>query len=80
MPSTSGTIERLTGADLADTSRAPFGGSPTCALALPIVVHGETLAIVYADDSGSPDEDSEAAHDLKTRSSPKRYSSTRSRC
>jgi hypothetical protein len=29
----------------------PFGGTPTCALALPIVVRGETLAVVYADDS-----------------------------
>lgn len=63
----SGTVERLTGTDLADTSRAPFGGTPTCALALPIVVHGETLGILYADNSGAPEEDSAADHDLKTR-------------
>lgn len=48
----SGEIERLAGAELADSSRAPFGGNPSCAVALPIVVQDETLAIVYADDSG----------------------------
>ncbi len=61
----SGGIERLTGDDLADTSRAPFGGTPTCALALPIVAHGETLGIVYADNSGSKGKDPAAAYDLK---------------
>jgi chemotaxis protein histidine kinase CheA len=63
----SGGIERLTGSDLKDTSRAPFGGTPTCALALPIVVHGDALGIVYADNSGSNEKDSATAHDLKTR-------------
>jgi hypothetical protein len=29
----------------------PFGGTPSCALALPVVVHGATAAIIYADDS-----------------------------
>lgn len=49
---TSGQAERLTGAQLADSNGTPFGGRPSCALALPIVVNSEALAIVYADDSG----------------------------
>ena len=48
----SGRIERVTGDELAYSGLAPFGGAPTCAMALPVVVEGETLAIVYADDSG----------------------------
>jgi hypothetical protein len=48
----SGELLRLTGGELADSSRAPFAGSPTCALALPIIVNGEPMAVVYADDSG----------------------------
>lgn len=54
---TSGEMMRLTGSELADRSRAPFAGAPTCALALPIVVNGETMAVVYADDSGQADND-----------------------
>lgn len=53
----SGDLMRLTGGDLADSSRAPFAGTPTCALALPLVVNGETLAVVYADDSGQAESD-----------------------
>ncbi len=45
----SGTIEHLTGDELTDSSRVPFGGTPTIALALPITFQGETLAVVYAD-------------------------------
>jgi chromosome segregation ATPase len=45
----SATLEHLTGSELEDSSRVPFGGSPTAALALPIVFQGETLAVVYAD-------------------------------
>jgi hypothetical protein len=51
----SGELMRLTGRELADSSRAPFAGAPTCALALPIVVNGETMAVAYADDSGQAD-------------------------
>lgn len=29
----------------------PFGGTPSCAVALPIVVQGETLGAIYADDA-----------------------------
>lgn len=57
----SGRIEHVTGDELADSGLAPFGGAPTCALALPVVVQGETLAIVYADDSGR------SAGELSTR-------------
>ncbi len=45
----SGAIEQLTGSDLDDSSRAPFGGTPTSALALPVTFQGETLAVVYVD-------------------------------
>ena len=57
----SGRVERVAGDELADSGLAPFGGAPTCALALPVVVQGETLAIVYADDSGR------SASELSTR-------------
>ena len=46
---TSGVTERLSGEAL-DASGLPFGGSPTFGLAMPIVVDGETIALVYADD------------------------------
>jgi hypothetical protein len=48
----SGQIERLT-ADERKHNKGPFSGSPGCALAIPIVAAGETLAIVYADDAGA---------------------------
>ena len=48
----SGQIERLT-AEERKNNKAPFSGSPACALAIPIVAAGETLAIVYADDAGA---------------------------
>jgi hypothetical protein len=57
----SGRIEHVTGDELDDSGLAPFGGAPTCALAMPVVVQGETLAIVYADDSGG------SAGELSTR-------------
>lgn len=50
-------IERLTAGELKDSKSTPFGGSPACAVALPIVVQGETLAVVYADDSGQRTKD-----------------------
>jgi predicted nucleic acid-binding Zn-ribbon protein len=62
----SGRIEHLAGTELADNNHAPFGGNATCALALPVVVNGETLAIVYADDSGQSDV-TEATRDLRVR-------------
>jgi hypothetical protein len=50
----SGAIQRLTAEELKDSNRAPFSGSPACALAIPLVAGGETLGIVYADDAGAP--------------------------
>lgn len=50
----SGQIESLTGEALKDNRITPFSGAPSCALAIPIVVAGDTLAVVYADDSGAP--------------------------
>ena len=60
----SGRIQRLSGSELADSSRMPFSGNPTCAIALPVVVADETLAIVYADNSGAAAEErgSDDAH------------------
>jgi hypothetical protein len=34
---------------------APFGGHPGSALAIPIVVNGETTAVIYGEDPGAPD-------------------------
>jgi hypothetical protein len=50
----SGQIQRLGASELKDSSRAPFSGSPNCALAIPIVVLGDPLGIIYADDAGAP--------------------------
>lgn len=49
---TTGRIQSLTGSDLADGSRALFGGVPGFILVLPIAVGDEVLAVLYADDSG----------------------------
>jgi hypothetical protein len=63
----SGQIESLSGKELKDNGM-PFNGTPSCALAIPIAVAGETLAIVYADDSGTPDRARAAgADDLRLR-------------
>ena len=51
----SGTVESLTGADISSRLGTPFGGSPTSAVALPIVLQGTTLAVVYADDADMPE-------------------------
>ena len=64
----SGQIERLSGNELKD-SKTPFSGTPTLALALPIAVAGDTLAIVYADDSGAaPAARGGAADEIRSRS------------
>jgi predicted nucleic acid-binding Zn-ribbon protein len=49
----SGHIERLSAEELAEGNRVPFSGKPSCAIAVPVVSGGETLAIVYADDLGA---------------------------
>ncbi len=43
-----GGLVRADGEQLADT-RAPFGGTPACALAVPIIFQDEILAVLYAD-------------------------------
>lgn len=48
----SGQLERLAGEELKN-SGLPFSGTPTAAVALPIGVAGETIAVVYADNSGA---------------------------
>lgn len=37
------------------TAALPFGGSPSCAMAIPFVVKGVMVAVIYADDSDSPE-------------------------
>ena len=45
----SGVVEQVKGVELDESSRAPFGGTPATALALPVTFQGETIAVVYAD-------------------------------
>jgi hypothetical protein len=45
----------------------PWGGAPTYALALPVMVNSEPLAILYADNSGDAGEGGAAALELKAR-------------
>lgn len=51
----SGAVESLSGPDIANRLGTPFGGAPTSAVALPIVLQGTTLAVIYADDVDMPD-------------------------
>jgi hypothetical protein len=51
----SGNVESIAGTDLTSRLGTPFGGSPTSAVALPIVLQGTTLAVVYADDADMPE-------------------------
>jgi hypothetical protein len=61
-------IERLSGAELKASGRTPFTGTPGSALAIPIVVNGEPLAIVYADDAGrGPGNGGMAAYEANAR-------------
>ena len=62
----SGQIERLT-ADERKNNKTPFSGSPGCALAIPIVAAGETLAIVYADDAGTSKHDNPEVDQARER-------------
>ena len=63
---TSGMTERLSGEAL-DASGLPFGGSPTFGLAMPIVVDGETIALVYADDFSESGHGARGADDLNVK-------------
>jgi predicted nucleic acid-binding Zn-ribbon protein len=44
-------VETLTGAELTDSRLAPFGTLAAAALAIPIVLQDETMAVVYAEES-----------------------------
>jgi len=62
---TAGQTERLSGT--VDTSGLPFGGSPTFALATPIVVDGEAIAVVYCDDFADARGDARGDDELKVK-------------
>jgi hypothetical protein len=57
--------ERLSGE--VDTSGLPFGGSPTFAFAMPIVVDGEAIAVVYGDDFADSRADVLGDEELKVK-------------
>jgi hypothetical protein len=62
---TAAQTERLSGN--VDTSGLPFGGSPTFALAMPIVVDGEAIAVVYGDDFADARTDARGDDELKVK-------------
>jgi chromosome segregation ATPase len=47
----SGAVESVAGKQPIEAG-TPLGGTPSTAVSLPIVFHGQTIAVVYADDSG----------------------------
>ena len=51
----SGSVESITGSDIARRLGTPFAGTPTSAVVLPILLHGTTVSLVYADDADMPD-------------------------
>ena len=51
----SGSVESITGSDIARRLGTPFNGTPTSAVALPILLQGTTVSVVYADDADMPD-------------------------
>jgi hypothetical protein len=53
---TSGQIEILSADALAQADGTAFGGTPKCALALPLDMDGEPFAVIYADDSDQPNQ------------------------
>ena len=63
---TSGATERVSGGAL-DSSGLPFGGSPTFGLAMPIVVDGESIALVYADDFAEAGHESRGSEDVNLK-------------
>jgi predicted nucleic acid-binding Zn-ribbon protein len=60
----SGTLARATGPEAGDSGLPP-GGPSTLALALPILLHGVAIAVVYADDAGMPG--AEAGHETSVQ-------------
>ncbi len=63
----SGQLERLAGSELEDGGGMPFSGTPSAAVVLPVVLQGETLAVIYADDDGYELPPSTAVHDSAAR-------------
>jgi hypothetical protein len=60
---TSGQLETLlTTTDADPATVLPFGGTPGCAIAMPLAVDGETVALIYADDSEAPEFEGTAPH------------------
>ncbi len=53
----SGRVQGLLGPGLTARTRALFGGTPSFALVVPVVIKGEALAVVYADDANGTDND-----------------------
>jgi chromosome segregation ATPase len=51
----SGAVESITGSDISRRLGTLFNGSPRSAVALPIVMQGTSVAVVYADDADMPD-------------------------
>ena len=49
-------VESFAVRELADNLRPPLGGNPESALALPIKVHDETVAVIYAEESHDPED------------------------
>jgi chromosome segregation ATPase len=49
---TTGAVESLVGKEATNAAGTPLGGTPSTAVSLPVVFHGQTIAVVYADDSG----------------------------
>ena len=60
---TSNAIEQVTGDQLAENGGTPFGGTPAFAVALPLSLHGEPLAVLYADIMENADGPAERSHD-----------------
>ena len=59
----SGQLETLVTTTETDSeTMLPFGGSPGCAIAMPLGVGRETVALIYADDSDAPDFAGTAPH------------------
>jgi hypothetical protein len=48
-------IEGVFSSEASASVGMPFGGSPGCAVALPIALHGKIVAVIYADDSDRPE-------------------------
>jgi hypothetical protein len=57
----SGRVQGFRDEELTEASCAPFGGSPSFVLTVPITVRGQTTAVIYADTMEQGD--SEAAHE-----------------